>query len=61
MALQDIPDGLVTDRIAQMGQGANNTVITVCPENLKQFTDLTFSATIFTLYERISAPAPVLW
>jgi hypothetical protein len=33
---------------------------TVCPENLKRFTDLTFSAIILTLDERTSAPADML-
>jgi hypothetical protein len=33
----------------------------VCPENLKLFTDLTFSAIILTLDERTSAPADLLF
>jgi hypothetical protein len=33
----------------------------VRPENLKRFTDVTFSAIILTLDKRTSAPADVLW
>jgi hypothetical protein len=33
----------------------------VCPEKLKLFTDLTFSAIILILGERTSAPIDTLW